>query len=723
VATSRNAAIVGALLRGLGREDATILTQTHESTDTSLGDLLEAAATVSLALLQREATEAEVERTLASGRLPLALWRDDSTAVVVAADEEGATLLTVVAPGGEVREERPPRGEVASRLVALGLLASAPTLLLTPVEVDPVLGEGSEHGDGAHPTPMSRLWQLLVRERRDIGLVYLYATLNGLLYLSLPLGVQAITGLVSGGLILQPVVILILFVLAGSLGSGVLQVLQLSVVEVLQQRVFARMAFEFAFRLPRIRLEDVRDEYLPEVMNRFFESVIIQKSLAKLLTESTTAALQVLFGLVLLTFYHPYFAVFSVLLLAVLALIFRITGPRGLTTSLAESAEKYATVRWLQEIGRSITAFKFSGSSAFAIERMDRHVTRYLHHRKAHFRVLVQQAMSVVVFRTAVIGSLLILGSLLVINRQITLGQFVASEIVIVLVLAGIEKLILSISTLYDILTSVEKAGHVSDLPIERDGGTRMPVRKGLGIAVRAEGLGYSYPGASVAALAGVSLDVPAGQRVVITGFDGAGQTTLLRVLAGLYHDFSGGLAYDGLPARSLDLPALRGDIGQLLSSTDLFDGTVAENIRVGRRALTDADLATAIEAVGATDWLASLPHGLETQVNSGGRGLASHLVARLLLAQAIVGNPRLLVMDDFFQNLEAHTRDSFVALLTDPRRPWTLLAVSHDASFLAAADRVIVMRDGGIVADGPLSDVCQTPDARAILGPAAVVA
>jgi ABC-type bacteriocin/lantibiotic exporter with double-glycine peptidase domain len=719
VATSRNAAIVGALLKGLGREDAAILARTQESTDTSLGDLLEAAATVSLALLQREATEAEVERTLSAGRLPLALWRDDSPAVVVANDDEGVTLLTIVAPNGEIREERPSRGGVVSRLTSLGVLGSAPTLLLTPVEVDPVLGDGGDHAE--HPTPMQRLWQLLVRERRDIGLVYLYATLNGLLYLSLPLGVQAITGLVSGGLILQPVVILILFVLAGSLGSGVLQVLQLSVVEVLQQRVFARMAFEFAFRLPRVRLEDVRDEYLPEVMNRFFESVIIQKSLAKLLTESTTAALQVFFGLVLLTFYHPYFAVFSVLLLAVLALIFRITGPRGLATSLAESAEKYATVRWLQEIGRSITAFKFSGSSAFAIERMDRHVTRYLHHRKAHFRVLVQQAMSVVVFRTAVIGSLLILGSLLVINRQITLGQFVASEIVIVLVLAGIEKLILSISTLYDILTSVEKAGHVADLPIERDGGTRMPVRKGLGIAVRAEGLGYTYPGASVSALAGVSLDVPAGQRVVITGFDGAGQTTLLRVLAGLYHDFTGGLAYDGLPARSLDLPALRGDIGQLLSATDLFDGTVAENIRVGRRALTDADLATAIDAVGATDWLASLPQGLETQVNSGGRGLASHMVARLLLAQAIVGNPRLLVMDDFFQNLEAHTRDSFVALLTDPRRPWTLLAVSHDASFLAAADRVIVMRDGAIVADGPLADVCQTPVARAILGPAAV--
>lgn len=712
--------VVEAVLRGLERDVA--LGSASGPAEPSLAGLLDWAAARSLAFLQREATRAELARTLADRRLPLVLWREDGVAIAVTESGPGTMQLAVADAEGGMREEEVLAGEAIDRLRALGFPEARPTLLLTPVEVDPVLGTPLDAMPGDdHPGPFQRLWQLVVRERRDIGLVYLYATLNGLLYLSLPLGVQAITGLVSGGLILQPVVILILFVIAGSIGSGLLQLMQLAVVEVLQQRVFARMAFEFAFRLPRVRLESVRDEYLPEVMNRFFESVIIQKSLAKLLTETSTAALQVFFGLVLLTFYHPYFAAFSLFLLLVLGVIFRYSGPRGLETSLAESAEKYATVRWLQEIGRSITAFKFAGSSAFAIDRMDRHVTSYLHYRKAHFRVLIQQALSVVIFRSAVIGSLLILGSLLVINRQITLGQFVASEIVIVLVLAGIEKLILSLSTLYDILTSVEKAGHVADLPIEREGGTRIPSGVVTGITVRADALGYRYPGAPVAALSGVTLDVPAGQRVVITGFDGAGQTTLLRVLAGLYHDFTGGLAYDGLPARSLDLPALRSEIGQLLSATDLFDGTVAENIRVGRTTLTDADLAAAIDAVGASQWLATLPHGLESPIQSGGRGLASHLVARLLLAQAIAGTPRLLVMDDFFQNLEAQTRDSFVELLMDPNRPWTVLAVSHDPAFLAAADRVVVMRDGTIVADGPLANVCETPVARAILGPAVV--
>lgn len=708
--------IVSAVLSGLGRgEDSAAAIPERRGTDLTV--LLEVASARQVALLQREASAAEVQRTLTERILPAVLWRSDGLAVVVATAEAPELLLTIADPSGEVRSEACAPEGAMDLLVSLGTVGAGETLLLTPIDVAPVLGGDHDGEHGEHPTSVQRLGQLLRRERGDIGLVYLYATLNGLIYLTLPLGVQSITGLVSGGLILQPVVLLILFVTLGSLATGLLQLLQLGVVELLQQRIFAQLAFEFAFRLPRVRLERVRDEYLPEVMNRFFESVIIQKSLAKLLTESTTAALQVLFGLVLLTFYHPYFAAFSVLLLGVLALLFRISGPRGLATSLAESADKYATVRWLQEIGRSITAFKFAGSSAFAVARMDRHVTDYLHHRKAHFRVLVQQALGMVIFKTVVIGTVLVLGSLLVINRQITLGQFVASEIVIVMVMAGIEKLILSLSTLYDILTAVEKAGHVADLPVERDGGGALAATPGTGMKLHTTALRYRYPGASVAAVDGVSLDVEPGARVVITGFDGAGQTTLLRVLAALYHDFEGGLAYDGRPARSLDLAALRGQVGQLLSASDLFDGTLAENLRVGRAHLTDADLAEALGAVGAGDWLATLPEGLAAPIHSGGRSLPSHLIARLLLAQAIVGNPRLVVMDDFFQNLEAQTRDLFVELLMDRRRPWTVIAVSHDPSFLAAADRVLVMQDGRIVADGPLDAVATTPAARAILG------
>lgn len=670
-----------------------------------LGRFRAATAQANVTFLEREGTPTEIGRLLDRDALPMVLWGPVRAGVIHRRDDR----LVLSIPGAAPR----PLDETASAEEAIAHIGG-PTLLLVPVDAAPsVSGE-----DEAHPTPTERLWQLLVRERRDIWLVYLYATLTGLISLTLPLGVQAITGLVSGGLFVQPVVLLILFVIVGTLVAGALQVMQLSVVEILQQRIFARLAFEFSFHLPRIRLESVLGEHLPEVMNRFFETVAIQKSLAKLLTDASTALLQVLFGLLLLTFYHPLFAAFAAVLLVVLTIIFRLSGPRGISTARGESTEKYQTAHWLQEVARSITAFKFGGHAAFAVSRMDRHVTAYLHQRKSHWSVLVQQALSVVVFKTIVVGGLLILGSLLVIDRQITLGQFVASEIVVVLVMAGIEKLILSIATVYDALIAVEKAGHITDLPLERAGGRLLPERgAATGMTLRVEDLSYRYPGAGHDAITELTFTIGAGERVVIMGADGSGQSTLLRVLSGLYHDYTGALTFDGVPARDLDLGALRADIGQLLSATDLFEGTVAENVQVGRPTLGTGEVTAALEAVDAMHWLGAESEGLRTMLASGGSGLPAHMIHRLLLAQAIVGRPRLLVLDDFFQNLEAETRDRFVEVLMGRTSSWTVVAISHDPAFLEAADRVLVLDEGRLVASGPFRELRGTPVVRALLG------
>jgi len=287
-------------------------------------------------------------------------------------------------------------------------------------------------------------------------------------------------------------------------------------------------------------------------------------------------------------------------------------------------------------------------------------------------------------------------------------------------VMAGIEKLILSIATVYDALIAVEKAGHITDLPLERAGGRLLPERgAATGMTLRVEDLSYRYPGASHDAITELTFTIGAGERVVIMGADGSGQSTLLRVLSGLYHDYTGALTFDGVPARDLDLGALRADIGQLLSAIDLFEGTVAENVQVGRPNLGTGEVTAALEAVDAMHWLGAESEGLRTMLASGGSGLPAHMIHRLLLAQAIVGRPRLLVLDDFFQNLEAETRDRFVEVLMGRTNPWTVVAISHDPAFLEAADRVLVLDEGRLVASGPFRELRGTPLVRALLGDA----
>lgn len=701
------------------------------SLDDFAAQLAEYAARGELAFLPRAAVTLPV--LLEEHAFPLVAVARSDAGPFTAAVFTGIEGRNVV--GMLVDEEGAPRpfaGSVAQALAAITPAESATdsTRVLVPVNVTPTVGvpqrtvgtpaeatdvgglvggeyapgvaggAGHDHGHGPHP--FSRLVALLMRERRDILLVFGYAALAGLFSLALPLSVQQIVQLVSGRMLLQPTYILVGFVLLGTIGVGVLQLMQLSVVETIQQRVFARVALEFSFRVPRLRYDVALREDLPEVMNRFFETVTIQKALSKLLLDLGTALLTVFFGLVLLTLYHPYFTFFSAALVAALALLFWFTGTKGLETSINESKYKYKVVHWLEEMARANTAFKFAGRSSLPVERTDALVSRYLKYRKAHFGVLVQQITGLVAFRTFVVGTLLVLGIALVTNNQITLGQFVASEIVIVTVLAGVEKLIFSIEIIYDVLTSVDKLGHVTDLPLEASGGLVLQERRRRGMEVVVHDLAHRYAPTAAPALDGVSLTLRPGERVGITGYEGSGQTTLLRVLSGLVDTYDGGVSVDGVPLRDLDRSAYRGSVGQLLSATDLFDGTIEENVAVGRPGVGPHDVLAALREVGLAAWLREQPLGLRTPVSNGGRSLPSQVVARLLVAQGIVGHPRLVLVDDYYQNVEPDCRQELVHCLTDRAKPWTLAIVSHDPAFLAACDRVLVLADGRVAREGP---------------------
>ncbi|MEM9328585.1 MAG: ABC transporter ATP-binding protein, partial [Bacteroidota bacterium] len=203
-------------------------------------------------------------------------------------------------------------------------------------------------------SPVKRLTRLLSADKKDIFYVYVYAVIIGVTSLVLPLGIQAAIELISGGVFFSSIYFLIGIIIVGVMGSGVLQVLQIMIVEFLQRRVFTKAAFEFAYRVPRIKMEAVLNLHFPELMNRFFDVLTIQKGLPKLLIDLSTGVIQILFGLLLLSLYHPFFVFFGVALLGTLFLIFYFTGPKGLESSIIESKYKYKAVYWLEELARAL---------------------------------------------------------------------------------------------------------------------------------------------------------------------------------------------------------------------------------------------------------------------------------------------------------------------------------------------------------------------------------
>ncbi len=548
-------------------------------------------------------------------------------------------------------------------------------------------------------TPWKRLSRLARLDKREIGHIYLYALVGGAIGLSVPLGVQAIINLISGGQVATSWGVLIAFVTVGVGFTGALQVMQLALAENIQQRLFARSAFEFAYRIPRIKAEAVGGKYLPELVNRFFDTITIQKGLSKLLLDIPLAVLQIALCLILLALYHPFFIAFGALLLVLLLLIFRLSGRRGLETSLAESGYKYAVAHWLEELARSMGTFKLIGETTLPLSRTDDLVDGYVTARKAHFRVLLGQYSAMVVFKVIVTLSLLALGGMLVMKEQMNLGQFVAAEIVILLLMGAVEKIILRIETVYDVLTALEKVGSVTDMPLEREKGLRTIDRDPQrGLEVQVTGLGFRSHFHGRPVLHGVDLHLAPGEKVCLSGPNGSGKTTLLRILGGALAPHEGTVQFDGHPMNSLDLELLRSVIGDSLNDEEVFAGTIQENIAVGRSWVSDTAVTEACRATGLFEQLAQYPEGLLTRLDPQGTRLPKSLVKRIIQARCIAGSPRLILLEDSLQNWDPHDREQLLGWISAPERPWTLLAVSNDPWLQQRCTRTLHLTEGRLV-------------------------
>ena len=570
----------------------------------------------------------------------------------------------------------------------------------------PVSLQGEE---GEHPSPIKRLLKLLGTERKEILYIFFYAIIIGLIGLVVPLGIQTTVELISGGVFFSSVYVLIGLVIIGVLLSGALQIIQISLVEFLQRRIFTKASLEFAFRIPRIRVESIQKNYAPELVNRFFDVMTIQKGLPKLLIDLSSAAIQIFFGLLLISLYHPFFVFFGLFLVGVLFIIFYTTGPRGLKSSIDESKYKYRVAHWLEELARAIHSFKLAGSTDLPIRKTDYNVNNYLKNRKIHFRVLLTQFSFIVLFKAMITGGLLIMGTLLVVDRQITLGQFVASEIVIILILNAVEKIIMYMDVVYDLLTAVDKVAHVTDLPIERVGGFDFPAQNNGGFSVRTKGLKYKYSASGYYALKGIDLEIKAGEIICISGQGNSGKTTLMNILTGIFTDYEGVVTINNFSLRDLDLTHMRDQVAKNISQEDLFDGTILENITLGKPGTTIHDAVAALEQVGLSDTINALPKGLETPVISVGKGLSKTVIHKLILARCLAKKPKLLVLNDFFITLSKSDKMELLACVTKSERPCTVIVVSKDPIIMSACDRVIMMQDGQIRMEGTMEELTRT--------------
>lgn len=539
-----------------------------------------------------------------------------------------------------------------------------------------------------------KLVAILQLDKKEVSAIYIYAILAGLVQLVTPLGIQSIIGFVMAGALSTSIVVLIAVVVLGVFLNGLFQIRQLQIIEKIKQKIYTRDALSFAHKIPHLNLEKLDNYYLPELVNRFFDTINLQKGIEKILLEIPAAFIQILFGIILLSLYHPIFIAFGIVLVLLLYIILATTLPKGFTKSLLASDYKYKTAGWLQELARVVKTFKYGEKTSLHIEKTDDLVSNYLVARTSYFKILLTQFWSLVVFKIIITAAMLIVGVYLLLNQQINIGQFIAADIVILAVISSVEKLIQTLDKAYDTLTAIEKLDKIKSAELESAGSEKITTNNGIKIDFK--NVSFSYPnGKSV--LNDINIDIKEGEKVLIVGNSGSGKSTLLRLLTGTFTNFTGSIRINNVAIGSYSIDSLRSNTGVLISQQDIFQGTIRDNVTMGDSSITNDDLYNITKITGLETFIEELEIGFDTAIDPAGKKLPEKIKQGVLLARALLSKKSLMLLENPFDGLEKDTIENVKVLMAKSENT-TMLVTAASNSNDEIFDKVIYLENGSVL-------------------------
>jgi len=541
-----------------------------------------------------------------------------------------------------------------------------------------------------------KLFQYITKEKKDVGNIYIYAILSGLVQLSIPIGIQAIVSFVMGATMVTSLYILIGFVVLGTFLVGFFRIRVMQIIEKIQQKIFVEYALAFAEKLPRINLTASKKYYLPELVNRFFDAPNLQKAIAKLLLEIPTALIQIVFGILLLSFYHPWFLVFGAMVVMIVILIFRFSMNSGIQSSIEESDKKYEVVSWLEDIAGSVKTFKINSRANTHLTGTDNRVVDYLQHRTSHFKVLLFQYWTIVGFKVLITLLMLGIGVYLLVNQQLNIGAFIAAEIVVLTILTAVEKLIKSLESYYDVITSLTKLSKVTELAEERNADIELnPSENGVEVAFKEVMFQFSD---QKPILRNLNFSIPANSLTVIRGKLGAGKSLLLNMMAGFYEPANGSILFDKVPLKNLDKSSFRDMTGIYLKDMTVIKGSLLDNIILGRQNLDTQDVLALAEEWGIGDFSSQFTGGFLTVLSETDTELSFSSRKKILLLRAMLGRKRLLLLEDPVDGMNEEFSQAMIRYLNRIKEDTTIVVVTENTALLEAADSIFSLKDGAVI-------------------------
>lgn len=539
------------------------------------------------------------------------------------------------------------------------------------------------------------LFKYVTKEKKDVTNIYFYAILNGLVQLSVPLGIQSIVSFVMGATMATSIYILIAFVVLGTWLVGYFRLKVMQIIEKIQQKIFVEFSLAFAEKLPKVNLSATRKYYLPELVNRFFDTQNLQKGISKILLEIPTALIQILFGILLLSFYHPWFLVFGALVIICVIFIFRFTMESGIKSSIDESDKKYEVASWLEDIAASIKTFKLNSKTEIHVAETDNRVVNYLNDRTSHFRVLVIQYKTIIAFKVIITLVMLVIGTYLLVNQQLNIGAFIATEIVVLTIMTAVEKLIISLESYYDVIAALSKLNKVTDLP-EEDLGAITLENQNSGFEIEFKEVNFAFNDYQMI-LENVNFKIAENSLNVITGSLGSGKSLLLNMMTGFYEPTSGRILFDKIPLKNVDKISLRNQIGMFLEDMTIIKGTVYENIILGQSHISAEQILEISEEIGVDDFSSQFSNGFFTKISETDTEISFSSKKKIMLLRALVGERRLLILEDPLDGMDDAFKIKMREHLSNLKENTTVIVVSEDPEMIEIADQHLHIEEGTV--------------------------
>ncbi|MBL6665164.1 MAG: ABC transporter ATP-binding protein [Rickettsiales bacterium] len=499
------------------------------------------------------------------------------------------------------------------------------------------------NNDLTRPKIFKYLKLILGKDLKFLYLAILYSVLISIFTLALPISVQLLINSVAFVTLTQPIIVLGLVLFVVLVFSGILNIFQTYLVEIFQRKFFARMSAEISMQIYKSDHSRIQESNQTELVNRFFDVTTVQKIVPKFVTETASLILQVVFGLILVAFYHPALLLFNVFVILAMYLIWNLFYRKSTLYAFVESRRKYDMAGWLEEIARNTDSFKSEVAQKYARLKVNFLTQQYLKERKKHFYYLFRQIIALFLLYAIANALLLIFGGYLVINNQLSLGQLVASELVLSAILYRISKFGKDFENFYDLVAACEKLSQFYNIPLTSNKGISMSYEK-LDITfekVEKHFLNDDYQ---------FNLRFEDDKSYLISTNNSSTQALLMDLLKRYELCDRGSILFNNNDIKKININNLHSKISTIDDSL-MIEGNLREYLTLNLKTCED-NLEQLLDDLGVMDFMKKNNLDLNSRIIPSGWPFFDNEKVILKVAKAILEDPKVIIINEIFDTI-----------------------------------------------------------------------